>query len=537
MRSEKRFELFLIAIFLLFSWWLMDKSFGYNPETYQMRIARHQVGDFGLHLSLIRSFSWGNNFPPQSPFFPGKPLPYHYYFDLFVGILERLGVRIDIAFNGLSILVFTALLFLIYKISQLIFEKSKLIGILSIILFIFHSNLTFIDFFRNKPFSIALLRDLWLLPDYIHKGPFDGSLISIFFTLNVFLNQRHLIAGLAISFFILYILLQKLIKGREISMKNLILLGTILGLSSRVHSLIFLSTSVVLLFLFFALRKTRWIVPFFFPAFLLAFPQIWDILHQNPRTVTKNFVNPGFLSERPFSLNHFFQYWTYNLGLAIILIPLGVLLSKTKQRIIFFCFFTLFIIANIFQLSFRIDHNHSLLNHFFIIANFYIAYFLSRLWQRSMLEKVGTIVLVFFLTISGFIDLMAVKNDFRYPVTDTPANRFMQWIKDNTDKDAIFVSRQEIFDPITLSGRSNYFGATYYLSVMGYDYRERADVVKSFFEAGTFEILESMRQKGITYLVIPVKSITDFHYQINQAFLNKNLKVVYSDSDLVVYKL
>ena len=65
----------------------MYKSFGYDEKRHDFRIQRHQIGDFGLHLSLIRSFSWGNNFPVESPFFPGRPFPYHYYFDLFVGLL------------------------------------------------------------------------------------------------------------------------------------------------------------------------------------------------------------------------------------------------------------------------------------------------------------------------------------------------------------------------------------------------------------------------------------------------------------------
>ncbi|KKQ33995.1 MAG: hypothetical protein US48_C0004G0001, partial [Candidatus Levybacteria bacterium GW2011_GWA2_37_36] len=133
----------------------MYKSFGYDEEKHDFRIERHQIGDFGLHLSLIRSFSWGNNFPVESPFFPGKPFPYHYYFDLLVGLLEKAGLRIDIAFNGISILSFTLLLFLIYKLPQLIFRKSKLLGALSVILFVFHSNFTFIDFFKEKGLSLS----------------------------------------------------------------------------------------------------------------------------------------------------------------------------------------------------------------------------------------------------------------------------------------------------------------------------------------------------------------------------------------------
>ncbi|MBI2026154.1 MAG: hypothetical protein HYT06_02115, partial [Candidatus Levybacteria bacterium] len=121
----------------------MDKSFGYDPKNHMFRVARHQLGDFGYHLGIIRSFSLGDNkIPAQSPFFPGKPLPYHYFFDLMVGTLEKLGIRIDYALNGLSVIFFTILLFFIYKLPQVIFGKSKVLGVLSVMLFIFHSGTT-----------------------------------------------------------------------------------------------------------------------------------------------------------------------------------------------------------------------------------------------------------------------------------------------------------------------------------------------------------------------------------------------------------
>ena len=537
MRSERKFDIFLVIVFLLFSWWLMDKSFGYNSSTHQMRIARHQVGDFGLHLSLIRSFSWGNNFPPESPFFPGRPLPYHYYFDLAVGLLERLGIRIDIALNGISVVAFSILLLLIYKLPQIIFKKSRFIGLLSVLLFIFHSNLTFIDFFKDKPFSLSLLKDLWYLPDYLHKGPFDGSLISIFFTLNVYLNQRHLIAALTIGLAIFYFLLPALMKGKQVSTKMLILLGALVGLSSRIHTLIFFSNIVIFTVLFIAFKRWRWILPFFLPVVLFSWSHMISIFMQNTNIISHSFFNPGFLSERPFTVIRFISYWILNLGGALIIIPFGVFLAKPKQRVIFLSFFVLFIVANTFQLSFRIDHNHSLLNYFFIIANFYIAYFLLQLWQSHILGKVGTIVLFFFLTISGFIDLMAVKNDFRYPMKDAPTNAFMQWIKDNTERNAIFLSRQEILDPITLSGRRNYFGAIYYLSVMGYDFSERERLTKTFFETEDKNVLMKMKREGIDFIVIPIKQIVDFPYRVNKSFFDQNLQTVYKDVDVFVYRL
>ncbi|MDO8659084.1 MAG: hypothetical protein Q7K54_00615 [Candidatus Parcubacteria bacterium] len=533
---KRKFEIFLLVIFFLFSFWLMYKSFGYDDKKHDFRIARHQVGDFGLHLSLIRSFSWGNNFPAESPFFPGRPLPYHYYFDLLTGLLERAGLRMDIAFNGLSILFFTLLLFLIYKLPLLIFKKSRLLGILSVILFIFHSNLAFIDFFKEKRLSLSTLRDFWLLPDYIHKGPFDGSIISIFFTLNVYLNQRHLIMAFAISLTIIYFLLSKLIKVQKISNKVLILLGLVLGFLSRVHTLTFFSTAVVLFLLFILFKRSRLLVPLFVSAVAIFFFHAKDIVGQDLNHI---FFNPGFLSEKPLSFMNFIYFWGMNLGLAIILIPCGFFLSGRKQKLIFLSVFSLFMIGNIFQLSFLIDHNHSLFNLFIIFANFYIAYFLVTLLSRynNFVGRAIFIFLVLLLTMSGSIDLMAVKNDFQLHLNDAPSDRFMQWIKTSTKQNDIFLAKQEILDPITLSGRKSYLGHQYYLSVMGYNYSERLNLVKSFYEAPDLKIISRMRKENIAYITVPAKPIIDFNYTVNFVYLDKYLQKVYEDSKVIVYKL
>lgn len=514
----------------------MNKSFGYDGKNHIFRIERHQIGDFGLHLSLIRSFSWGNNFPVESPFFPGKPFPYHYYSDLLVGLLEKAGMRIDMAFNGVSILFFTLLLFLIYKLPQLIFGKNSLLGILSVILFLFHSSLTFIDFFKEKGLSLLTFRDFWLLPDYLHKGPFDGSIISIFFTLNVYLNQRHLVAAFAISLAILYFLLSRLIKAEEISNKALILLGLGLGLLSRVHTLTFFSTTVVIFLLFILFKRTRLLLPILFPAGAIFFFHARDILGQDLSHV---FFNPGFLSQKPLSFVNFIYFWTMNLGIAIILIPCGFLVSGRKQKIIFLSAFSLFLIGNVFQVSFLIDHNHSLFNFFLIFANFYIAHFLVTIVRRYNNIASTTIFIVFILllTMSGAIDLMAIKNDFQFRLNDAPSDKFMQWIKTNTKKNDIFVAKQEILDPVTLSGRKNYLGHSYFLSVMGYNYSERQSLLKLFYEFKDPGIIGKMREENIAYIVIPTKPIVDFNYVVNFVYLEKYLKKVYVDEKVVVYKL
>lgn len=533
---KRKFDIFLLIIFFVFSFWLMNKSFGYEDETNLFRIARHQIGDFGLHLSLIRSFSWGNNFPVESPFFPGKPLPYHYYFDLLVGLLEKAGLRIDVAFNGLSILFFTILLFLMYKLPQLIFSKNKLLGILSVILFLFHSNLTFIDFLKQKELSLSTFRDLWLLPDYIHKGPFDGSIISLFFTLNVYLNQRHLIVAFAIGLAIIYLLLSKLLKAQKISYKTLIILGLFLGMLSRIHTLTFFATALILFFLILFFKRLRLIFPLLIPAVVIFSFHLKDILGQE---ISHTFFNPGFLSEKPLSLVSFIYFWAMNLGIALILIPVGFLLAGRKQKLVFLSVLPLFVIGNIFQLSFLVNHNHSLFNFFIIFANFYIAYFLLRFLQKfkNIIGGLIFLFLILLLTASGAVDLMAIKNDFQFYLPDAPSNKFMQWIKTKTNRSDIFLAKQEILDPVTLSGRYNYLGHDYYLSVMGYDTVKRKFLVKTFFEARDLETIRKMRKEKIKYIVIQMKPVADFSYQIDKLFFKEHLIKSYEDNNVVVFKL
>lgn len=534
MLLRKKFEIGLLLIFFIFSTWLMQKSLAYNSSDNTLLIARHQIGDFGLHLSLIRSFSWGNNFPPESPFFPGKPLPYHYFFDLLSGLLEKSGLRIDIAYNSISILCFTGLLYLIYRLPQLIFKNSKLLGIISVLLFVFHSNVTFLDFLKSQTSFASFFKNFWYLPDYIHKGPFDGSLISIFFTLNVYLNQRHLIAGLFIGLLVIYYILKKILNDKTIFLKENIILGTILGLSFRIHTLSALCTMMVVFLLLICFKRFKSLVIFFIPIIILVSLFAKDILNQN---IHHSLFNPGFLAQKPLTIISFINFWWVNLGIALILLPLGFFISGIKQKIIFLCILPLFIIGNIFQLSFRIDHNHSLFNFFVIFMNFYIAFFILNMWNKKNIGKIICTILVFFLTVSGIIDLMVIKNDFHLPLNISDKNKYIHWIKNSTKPNAIFISEPQILDLVTLAGRKNYLGHDYYLSVMGYDFTKRQELVKSYYEVSDIKILQKIKESNIEYIVVPLHPSSDFHYKINKEFLEIHTQRMFFDKDRIVYKL
>jgi hypothetical protein len=63
-------EAILTGLALLFSIWLMEQRLSGDPLT----VSLNTWGDFGLHIALARSFSWGGNFPPEYPFFGAEPI-------------------------------------------------------------------------------------------------------------------------------------------------------------------------------------------------------------------------------------------------------------------------------------------------------------------------------------------------------------------------------------------------------------------------------------------------------------------------------
>ena len=66
---------------------------------------------------------------------PGEPIRYHFGFYALVGLLERLGVRIDWAVNIPSALGFSALLILLYAVSFQLFANAR-ISWLTVIFFL-----------------------------------------------------------------------------------------------------------------------------------------------------------------------------------------------------------------------------------------------------------------------------------------------------------------------------------------------------------------------------------------------------------------
>lgn len=344
-KTKHLFEVGLFFLFFLFSFWLMFHTFGYTEDG-NLRLASRVWSDFGAHIPLIRSFSLGENWPPQYPLFPGEKIRYHFLFYAIVGLLERMGIRIDYALNIPSAVGFGFLLLFIYVLAQRIYKKTT-VAILSVIFFLFNGTLSFLKYFHTFPTILSAIKDIPSVHDFPSFGPWDGGPITAFGNLNVYTNQRHLGPSFAIVLFVMLLLLRQkssrkthhsesfhpsfissLFPTTHFSLLTSVVLALLLS------SLLFLNQAALLpaiilmggIFLFIPSARISLLV-----ASVLSLPFLWYFFVIGQPTGQPVF-EPGYLSQKPFSFLPWIQFWIQNLGLHMLLIPIGMILTPKPFR-------------------------------------------------------------------------------------------------------------------------------------------------------------------------------------------------------------
>lgn len=524
------FEIVFFSICFIFTSWLMISTFSYQDG--QMLIASKAWSDFASHIPLIRSFSFGWNFPPEYPLFAGEPTHYHFLFYAFVGLLERLGVRIDYALNAPSIIGFFSLLVLLYFFSKNIF-KSKAIAILSVLFFLFNGSLSFLYFVQKHPFSQNFINTLITSTTFSSFHPYGDGLVSAFWNLNIYTNQRHLAAAFAFSLAVLYLFLLPVFKKAKGSISLSLLLGLVLGLSYFFHIAVFAMTCIVVLIflsLFSKIRNSGIIILGI--SALISYPQ-YHYMNTSSQTFHTVF-KLGYLNPNPLTIFSFMNYWSLNLGLHLILIPIGFIFAGKTAKKIFIAFFVFFIVGNLFQFSTEMAANHKFFNYFMLIGNMFSAFVLVSMWKRSIYLKPLVVALSFFLILSGVIDFFPVYNDSKLVLRDS-INSDIQWIKKNTPQNAIFLNTSYLYTPESLAGRKILMGWPYFAWSQGYDTFSRSLQIKNTLSSNNkFEMCNFMERNLIDYISTTTSS-EDFPFQ-NEWF-EKNLKAIYKNpaSNLIIY--
>lgn len=535
--SFSKFEIIFFYVLFIFSFYIFNKSFIYDPHG-NFLIASNIYMDFGAHIPFIRSFSLGHNFPGEVPFFAGKSLIYYFLFDFYTGLIEFLGLRIDLAYNILSSLSFTLLIMTIYKLGEFIF-KDKIIGFISVFLFLFSSNLSFTTFFTKNGFNFSTISSFWHNGFYLEsfKTPLSSTIeISNFWNLNPYLNQRHLAFGLLFTIILVYILLSLLGKN-NLNKISLSILGISLGLLPFWHSMMFVAIYILFagFFIFYPkLRKNIFTISLI--GLVFALPELLAIKLHSTNTII---FEPGFVLSNRLTLYNFLIFWVINLGFSIFTILFSLTKISKEKRKLFIIFMFLFIFPNIFHLSTRfIFDDHKFLSLWIIFMNIFSAFSLIYIFRNWFLGKIMFVLLFILLTLSGYLSFLVIKNDVYAKITDYPNNQFMVYALKSIPSDEVVLTNGEIYDPLSLIGKKIFLGRVQYVFVYGGDAKERGTEKSIVLSGGNFEkIKEILTKENIHYIVLYKDDFAKNSMKVNFPFYEKNFKVIYNDKDAEVFKI
>ena len=528
-------EIFIVLFGFIFASFLMFSSFSSTSRS--ISISSKAWSDFASHIPLIRSFSFGSNFPTEYPLFPGEPINYHFLFYAFVGFLEKIGIPIGLALNIPSVMGFVFLILMIYLLALLIF-KSKAVGVVSVIFFLFNSSLSFIYFFRNYPLSLNSLNQIITNPDFVSFAPYGDGIISAFWNLNIYTNQRHLALSFALSLFILFLILRTIFSKYKLNLKLATFLGIIFGLSFFLHFAVFLMTWAVIFssaIFFPKIRKESLLLLII--AALVAFPQYLYVSQDQGFNALLSF---GFLVSDKLSIYNFFEFWVYNLGLSLILIPLGFIFAGRNQKKILLSFFSLFLIGNLIQFSPEISANHKFFNYFLLIGNMFSAFALYKLWNKKLFFKPIIAGAFFLMIFGGIIDFFPIYNDHRLTLNDYGADKDIAWILENTSADSVFLNSTFLYNPASLAGRKIFLGWPYFAWSQGYDTDKRMEVMSNMLGASDKQTACALlKENEIDYIEIKKQDPPDPNIPPISTLFEEEFKKIYNNNseDYFIYSV
>lgn len=513
--------------------------------------------DFAPHLGMIRSFSYGNNFPTQYSHFAGEDIRYHFMFQFLAGNLEFLGLRIDWAFNLPSILSMLSVCCLLYVLAVKIIGR-RLGGFLSVLFFLFRSSPSFFRFLAEVPKGSSLLKALTEQTEFIsYTAHEDWGL----WNLNVYCNQRHLAFSLALMLFALlmfmpylyrmYAALRKWCKSNADGQHTLksfsgvfllnrgavlpndpvfaVFMGLVLGLTAFWNGAVLIACLLVLFVM--ALASDHRLDYLITAVIAVLLSVIQSNLFVDGSAVSFSFYW-GFLAEnRTFwgVLEYMLELW----GVLFILVTLYCLTGQGVKRYLTAAFMSPLLFALTVSLTADITVNHKYIMIAAILLSIIAAAVISGIWKRKRIGyRLLACMLVCAMTVTGIFDLTVIirknRQHMEYALDD-PATA---WIRENASSQDIFLTSNYSLHRVVLGGAMLYYGWPYYAWSAGYDTAYREEQVRLMYEAESPEALSALiSQNNIRYIIVDREVRTNEGYTVREDIISQTYSSVYSEGD------
>lgn len=582
-------ELIFFGVLLVLFTELMFNTFSVKDG--QLLVGYTVHSDFAPHMGMIRSFSYSNNFPTQYAHFAGEDVKYHFMFQFLTGNLEFLGMRIDFAFNLLSIFGLMATGTLLYALAVKLTGK-RLVGGLTVLFFVFRSSPSLFRFLAELPKEELTLKYLWEYNSFFEYTDKENWGL---WNIKVYCNQRHLAFAiammlLALHFFMPYVyemagkLQEKkndFVKNGKEEKKNFsdwakdawerfagycktffftktafgfkhplqaLVLGILLG------ALSFFNGSVVIAccaMLFFMAAVSDHRLDYLITALTALILSVLESkLFIKGSAVSAQYFF-GFLAENETllgALDYMWKLW----GVLLLFIGAYLLFGKGVKRYLVLVFsvplviaFTVFLISGIevtpethYLVKYYVSVNHKFVMLSEMLLSVFPAIMIAGLCEKRamwfeqgvVLRRIVAVFLVVLLTATGVFEYHVVRNQDKGAYKYDLQDPVTAWIKENTDAEDLILSGSYDLNPVVLGGGMLYYGHGYYAASAGYDTETRERAVREMYAARSPEQLDALvKEHGIDYIIVDIEAREE--YTVREYIIAATYEAVYTQGE------
>lgn len=500
--------------------------------------------DWPIHISLISSFVFGNNFPPQNPLHAGGVTTYPFFIEFLSAILQSLGATLKNSLVAPGIIFTLTLIYLLYAFGRIFFDKCS-VAILGIYVGLFWGGLGFIYFFRDLTQSSNFLQTLFFPPN---EYTFYSQYNLWFFTplYSELLPQRAFLLGSPIFFVSLILLVLGISKNSKSKILIAAYLTAILPffhMHSFISAVIFAITYITVSLIDILKTKskeklkrflTTISIYYFLPILGLGLIQLPFFLQVGSQSFAPSL---GWLKGD----DNFFVFWLKNTGFFWPLWIIGFLKIKNKiARNILISSLPLFILPNLFRFAPWAYDNLKIFTYWYLIGGFAVSTALVNFWHKNYLGKILAVLLFITLTLSGLLEIIRIINTdkTKIPLWNKGDIEFSKVIIERTEPESTILTAAIHDHPVTsLSGRNIVIGFPGNAWSWGYsDWQQREQDVKSMFKADHTTAPALLKKYNVDYVLIGPRE-RNFEPQLNENYFSQNFETVAVGSDFKLFQV
>ena len=506
----------------------------------------NNFGDLPFHLSVITSFAFGNNFPPEDPTYAGVRFTYPFISDFVSAVFVRCGADLRQSMFIENFILGISFVGLVHRWA-LVMLRDKLAAILTPLLVLLNGGfgwmLLFDKAITNERGLFGVLMDpppsFTVIPETTWRW---GNAISA-----LLVPQRGFLMGLPLATIAFTQWWLATVKTRQgdgtnrtrasvkpkdtqtrfpVATRRMIAAGVAAGLLPLVHAHSFVVVMAMAGCLMLIQRRWREWFTFFAAASVIAIPQLlWSTLNSAVDASTFFAWELGWDhgQENPV------WFWFKNTGLFIPLIFAAIYMRGDdylipKRLLLFYLPFTLcFIIPNLVKMAPWIWDNIKVLYYWWLASAPIVAVLLARLWREGRIRRVIAVVLFVCVTLAGALDVAGIAlRRIKYQVFDADGLRFAELVKEQTAPRSLVIHAPVHNTPVFLTGRRSLMGYPGHIWTHGLEFVQREGEIKRIY-LGSTDADELLREYGVEYAVVGPheKTVTP----INEAFFSQFQKV------------